>query len=90
MAKKLFIPKINIANEIKSYIMITLGLAIYAIAWNFFMSPYQFLVGGMTGVGAIVQYTVNIPMQYTYFVINFILISIAIKILGFKFCIKTI
>lgn len=90
MAKKLFIPKINIANEIKSYIMITLGLAIYAIAWNFFMSPYKFLVGGMTGVGAIVQYTVNIPMQYTYFVINFILISIAIKILGFKFCIKTI
>ncbi|MBR2301995.1 MAG: YitT family protein, partial [Bacteroidaceae bacterium] len=43
---KLFIPKINIADEIKSYIMITFGLAIYAIAWNFFMSPYKFLVGG--------------------------------------------
>ena len=87
---KLFIPKTNIANEIKSYFIITLGLAIYAIAWNFFMSPYQFLVGGMTGVGAIIQYTVGIPIQYTYFSINIILISVAIKILGFRFCIKTI
>ena len=89
MAKR-FIPKTNIANEIKSYFIITLGLAIYAIAWNFFMSPYQFLVGGMTGVGAIIQYTVGIPIQYTYFSINIILISVAIKILGFRFCIKTI
>lgn len=87
---KRFIPKTNIANEIKSYFIITLGLAIYAIAWNFFMSPYQFLVGGMTGVGAIIQYTVGIPIQYTYFSINIILISVAIKILGFRFCIKTI
>ena len=89
---KLFIPKTSIVSEIKNYIMISLGLAIYAVAWNFFMSPFGFLVGGMTGIGAIIQYSTNgaIPMQYTYFVINVILISIAIKILGFKFCIKTI
>ncbi len=91
MAKS-FIPKKNIASEIKNYTIITLGLAIYAIAWNFFMSPYEFLVGGMTGIGAIIQYSTQgaIPMQYTYFVINTVLILIAIKILGFKFCIKTI
>lgn len=87
---KLFIPKTDIAGEIKSYIMITFGLAIYAVAWNFFMSPFQFLVGGVTGIGAIIQYTFGLSMQYTYFFINLILILIAIKILGFKFCIKTI
>ncbi len=89
---KLFIPKKNIASEVKSYLMITLGLAMYAIAWNFFMSPYSFLVGGMTGIGAIIQYATqgDIPMQYTYFTINAGLILIAIKILGFKFCLKTI
>ena len=87
---KLFIPKKNLLGEIKNYLMITLGLAIYAVTWNFFMSPYEFLVGGMTGVGAIIQYTTGLPMQYTYFAINIVLISIAIKILGFKFCIKTV
>lgn len=87
---KLFIPKKSLASEVKSYLMITLGLAMYAIAWNFFMSPYSFLVGGMTGIGAIVQYATGFPMQYTYFMINAVLILIAIKVLGFKFCLKTI
>lgn len=87
---KLFIPKTDVAGEIKSYLTITIGLTIYAIAWNFFMSPFQFLVGGVTGIGAIIQYTVGISMQYTYFFINVALIIIAIWQLGLKFCIKTI
>ena len=87
---KLFIPKTDIASEIKSYLTITIGLIIYAISWNFFMSPFQFLIGGVTGIGAIIQYSVGISMQYTYFCINVILIIIAIWQLGFKFCIKTI
>lgn len=87
---KFKLPKASVASEIKSYVMITIGLAVYAVAWNFFMSPYEFLVGGMTGVGAIVQYSTAIPMQYTYFVINLVLISVAVRILGFKFCIKTV
>ncbi len=87
---KLFIPKTNFTSELKNYIMITIGLALYAIAWNFFMSPFKFLVGGVSGIGAIVQYTSGLPMQYTYFFINIVLILIAIKILGLKFCLKTI
>ena len=87
---KLFIPKTDIASEIKSYLTITIGLIIYAISWNFFMSPFQFLIGGVTGIGAIIQYSVGISMQYTYFCINVVLIIIAIWQLGFKFCIKTI
>ncbi len=87
---KLFIPKTNFTSELKNYIMITIGLALYAIAWNFFMSPFKFLVGGVSGIGAIVQYTSGLPMQYTYFFINIFLILIAIRILGLKFCLKTI
>lgn len=91
MAKS-FIPKPTIMSEIKNYSMITLGLLIYAFAWNFFMSPFKLVAGGITGVGAIVQYSTNgaIPMQYTYFAINVVLLIIAIWQLGLKFCIKTI
>ena len=89
MAKFSF-PRPSIMSEVKNYVMITLGLALYAFTWNFFMSPYEFLIGGVTGIGAIVQYSVGISMQYVYFAINSVLIIIAIKILGWKFCIKTI
>lgn len=89
MAKS-FIPKPTIIGEIKNYSMITLGLLIYAFSWNFFMSPFKLVAGGITGVGAIIQYTSGIPMHYTYFAINVILLIIAIWQLGLKFCIKTI
>lgn len=87
---KRFIPRPTIMSEFKNYLMITLGLSIYAFTWKFFMAPYQFVTGGITGVGGIVEYTTGIPMQYTYFAINIILILIAIQQLGLKFCIKTI
>ena len=89
---KRFIPKPTMISELKNYSMITLGLLIYAFAWNFFMSPFKLVAGGITGVGAIVQYTTDgaIPMQYTYFAINLVLLIIAIWQLGLKFCIKTI
>lgn len=91
MAKR-FIPRPTMMSEVKNYLMITLGLLIYAFAWNFFMSPFELVAGGITGVGAIVQYSTDgaIPMQYTYFAINVVLLIIAIWQLGLKFCIKTI
>ena len=33
---------------------------------------------------------VNIPVQYTYFTLNIALLLIALKILGWKFCVRTI
>lgn len=77
-------------SELKNYFMITVGLTLYAFTWKFFMAPYKFVTGGITGVGGIVEYTTGIPMQYTYFAINVVLIIIAVQQLGWKFCIKTI
>ena len=85
-----FIPRHSVMSEFKNYLMITLGLTLYAFTWKFFMAPYKFVTGGITGVGGIVEYTIGIPMQYTYFAINIILIIIAIQQLGWKFCVKTI
>ena len=87
---KRFIPKPSVMSELKNYLMITIGLTLYAFTWKFFMAPYKFVTGGITGVGGIVEYTTGIPMQYTYFVINIALIIIAIQQLGWKFCVKTI
>ena len=84
------IPKKSIMLEAKEYVMITLGLIIYAFGWVFFLLPFKLVSGGTAGIGAIIQYATGFPMQYTYFIINIILLCIAIKELGVRFCIKTI
>lgn len=44
---------------------------------------------GTTGIGAIIYYATGFPIQWSYFIINAVLMTFAIKILGPKFSIKT-
>lgn len=84
------IPKKSVLLEVREYIMITIGLICYALGWTFFLLPYELVSGGTAGIGALIQYATGIPLQYTYLSINAVLLIIAIKELGIKFCIKTI
>ncbi len=76
-------------RELKDYVFITLGLISYSVAWAVFLLPYQITTGGTTGIGAIIYYATGFPIQWSYFIINAILMTFAIKILGPKFSIKT-
>lgn len=82
--------KQEILYEVKDYVNITLGLLLYTFGFTFFLLPYQIVTGGISGIGAIVFYTSGFPVQYTFFIINAILIILALKILGWKFLTKTI
>ena len=79
-----------IFNEAKDYVFITLGLMLYAFAWTTFLLPYEIVTGGVTGISAIIFYASSIPIEYSYFVINVVLLVLALKILGLKFLMKTI
>lgn len=81
---------VNILRESKDYLMITFGLVSYALGWAAFLLPYQITTGGVTGISAIIYYATGTGIQISYFVINAILMTFAIKILGPKFSIKTI
>ena len=82
-------------NEAKDYFYITLGLLLYTIGWTGFLLPYEIVTGGVTGISAIIFYATNagghgIPINYSYFTINAILLVLAMKILGWRFLVKTI
>ena len=79
-----------IIEEARDYLFITLGLMLYAFGWTVFLLPYQIVTGGVTGIAAIVFYASGIPIEDTYFVINVLLLVVALKILGVKFLMKTI
>ncbi|GAE85685.1 uncharacterized membrane-anchored protein YitT (DUF2179 family) [Bacteroides reticulotermitis] len=76
-------------REVKDYLYITLGLISYSLGWAVFLLPYQITTGGTTGIGAIIYYSTGFPIQWSYFIINAVLMTFAIRILGPKFSIKT-
>ncbi len=79
-----------IKDEIKDYFYITLGLLLYSFGWTVFLLPYGIVTGGVTGISAIIYYATKIPISYSYFVINAVLLIVALRILGIKFLMKTI
>jgi len=80
----------TIVDNVRTYVVIAFGLLILSIAWTAFLIPHQISGSGVTGIGAIVYYATGIPMGYTYFALNVVLMIVALKILGASFGIKTI
>ena len=70
--------------------MIALGLILYGIGWTVFLLPNDITTGGVPGIASIVYFATGFPVQYPYFSINLILLLLSIRILGWKFSIKTV
>ncbi len=82
--------KKKILNEARDYLMIAVAMMCYCIGWNIFLLPNEITSGGVTGVASVVYWASGIPVQWTYSTLNAILLVIALKILGWRFCVKTI
>lgn len=80
----------QLLREAKDYLLIALGMIMYAIGWTVFLLPNNLPSGAVPGIASVVYWATGFPVQYTYLIINFSLLAIALKILGLKFCIKTI
>lgn len=85
----IFAPQ-QMLREVKDYLTITLGMLMYAIGWTVFLLPSDIPSGAVPGIASIVYWAVGFPVQYTYLIINASLLLLALKILGLKFCLKTI
>lgn len=81
---------IDIWQEIRSHIIITLAIIVSAIGWTGFLIPNQMLGGGVTGLSTIIYWLTGIPTGIMIFVLNAVLILISFKSLGKRFAISTI
>lgn len=77
---------------VKDYLMILLGTILYGFGFNAFILSNEIVTGGLSGVCALIFFATGgaIPVSISYFVINVALLLAALKILGFKFLLKTI
>lgn len=82
--------KSYILHEIKDYALIAVGVILYALGVTVFMLPYGLTTGGVAGISSIVYYVTGLEVQVTYIAINVCFLLVAIKVLGIRFCLKTI
>lgn len=80
----------KILSEGIDFAIITLGMMLGAIGWCVFLLPQEVTIGGIPGISSIIFWGVGIPVQYTYFTLNALLLIGALRVLGWKFCFRTI
>ena len=72
------------------YVVITVGVVLFVMAWQSFLLPNNMIDGGLTGASALLAMVTSIPVDIWYFGINVLLLVLAWFILGQGFGIKTI
>lgn len=74
------------------YLMIIVGLCIYAIGFTAFVLPHKIVVGGMAGLGTLVFFASHqvIPVAVTMYGVNIMLVLCGWKVLGREFTKRTV
>ena len=77
-------------RQLRDYGIITIAMILGVIGLNLFLLPNEITTGGIIGVASIVYWGTGIPVQDTFFALNAVLLIVALKVLGWHFCAKTI
>ncbi len=77
---------------VQDYLIILLGTMLYGFGFNGFILSNEIITGGLSGICALIYFISGqiIPVSVSYFLINVLLLILALKLLGFKFLVKTI
>src|SRR5690554_1050461 len=74
----------------KDYLVITLGLVLFAIGFTGFIMPNAIVVGCIGGVGLLLNYASNFPVFMTFLIGNGIMMVIAWFMLGKAYVIRAL
>ena len=80
----------KILTCIYDYVVITLGVVLFVMAWQCFLLPNNMIDGGLTGASALLSMVTGVSVDIWYFGINVLLLVLAWFVLGRGFGLKTI
>ncbi|MCK9537106.1 MAG: YitT family protein [Bacilli bacterium] len=84
------IKKQKTIKKIKEWIYITIGVALIAFSFSFFIEPKDLVIGGVSGIGVIIKVIKSgFNPALIILVINIILLLIGLILLGKDFFVKT-
>lgn len=81
--------KKTVFAEVKRYVIITLALFTMCLGWTAFLIPNHLMGGGVSGIAALIYWATGFSTGISVFIINAILLLIALKVIGVGFGIKT-
>lgn len=82
--------KFSIGRILKEYGLMHLGCIIFSFAWAGIVESAGGIGGGASGLALLIQYATGLPMGIGYIIINGILVTAALIIIGPRFGIKTV
>ena len=65
-------------RTMRDYAILTVAMAIGAVGLNLFLLPNEITMGGIVGIASIVYWGTGVPVQDTYFVVNAVLLIVAV------------
>ncbi len=77
-------------HEIRDYVLIAVAMIIGSVGLNLFLLPNHITMGGVGGIASILYWGFGIPVSVSYFGLNILLLALAYRALGWRFCIKTV
>ncbi|MDX9781520.1 MAG: YitT family protein [Bacteroidales bacterium] len=80
----------RVLSTLRGYSIITFGLLLYAVGWSLFLIPNGLVGGGVTGIAAVIYYATGFQVSWSFFLINSVLLAVALKVLGKGFGVKTV
>ena len=82
----------KVLNVLWDYFLMSVGTLVFVMAWTSFLIPNELASGGLTGLSTILDYATKgvIPMDFTYALLNIILLVAGFLFLGRSFGFKTI
>ncbi len=77
-------------GNVKDFVFITLGILSYSFGYTAFILPERVVMGGVSGLSALIYYAVGINTGISIFVLNVTMLAIAFKALTRQFVVRTI
>ena len=80
----------NKSRQIRDLLFITFGISLYAVGFTAFVLPEHVVMGGVSGISALLFYAIKVPPAISIWALNFLLLGIAFRALNRQFTIRTI
>lgn len=77
-------------KKIKEYLLTTIGIALTAIALEYFFFPSDIAAGGVSGIGLVINKLIGLDTSIVVLVLNILLFILAFLVLGKSFGSKSI